>query len=757
MVGEMRASLSDLGVRTRAVIAVAAAALMAVGLLALGGSPGVPRASAADAPRVSLGVLVVSDGNAWTDAIRQQLSSEGVPVTVINLGDSGRPQITSDYLSGTLGDGTPVGKFQGVVLPNDSPAGLSADEKSALANYESAFSVRQVDAYGYPTGNVGMNPPAYGGSLDGTQATVTSAAKSAGFGYLKGGFSFQGTAGGNQSYGYLAQPLPNSGSSTFTPFLTAKIPGTSTTATLAGVYKTGTREQLEISFGYNYYQLQYRYLAHGIAGWLTHGIHFGQWRNYLTTDADDVFNADAEWSAQGKCTPNDSTCPPGTPDTKPSRMTASDISYAVNWQQQHGFKLEFLYNGGSSARFQVNGTDPLLTAAKPVAGQFWWVNHSFTHPWLGCIQDFTVTPWQCVKDSSGATEWVDQGTINDQITQNIQWANANGIPIEADELAPGEYSGLRILPQQPVDNPNLLAAIAASGIKWVPLDASREPAMRDVGSALGVPRHPIDVFYNVSTKANETSEYNWIYDSAADGGSGLCTASGMTCLKPLSLQSGWTSFILPLQVTRMLGAVVQNDPRPFMFHQSNLTNDRLIYPVLNNVLSQYKSVYASNTPIVNERLSAAGAALHSQDLWAQNSGSVTGYVQGAAVTITGPSGTAVPVTAPSGTKVGSASGATFGAAYGGEQSGSTTLGSGPLTLALTSTPYPAGQTQSGMQAAPTAKSVTSTSAIDAEKNPAALPKGKQGDAVARAVNGPAATQDSGTGSPSPSSSPSPGG
>ncbi len=141
--------------------------------------------------------------------------------------------------------------------------------------------------------------------------------------------------------------------------------------------------------------------------------------------------------------------------------------------------------------------------------------------------------------------------------------------------------------------------------------------MRPIGSALGVPRHPIDVFYNVSTKANEVSEYNWIYDSAADGGSGLCTAAGTSCLGPLSLKTGWDSFILPRQITTMLTSAVQNDPRPLMFHQSNLTSDRLLYPVVSGVLSSYRAVFAGNAPIVNQRLSAAGAAMHSQDQWAQ--------------------------------------------------------------------------------------------------------------------------------------------
>jgi hypothetical protein len=728
------------GARLRPAIAGAVAALMATtGVLVLGAAHDAPRAAAAAAaaPRVDLGVLLVTDGSPWVEAIRQQLTSEGVPTTVVDLNKPGRPAIDSSYLSGTTSGGTPEGHFQGVVLSNDAPSGLSAAELSALAGYETKFSVRQVDAYTYPNSNVGLSPPAYGGSLDGSAATVTSAAKSDGFGYLKGSFSFQGTAGGSQSYGYLAQPLGATQGASFTPYLTASIPGSGAAGTLAGVYKNSGREQLVVGFGYNYYQLQYRYLAHGVADWVTRGVHLGYWRNYLTADSDDEFNADAEWSQQGKCTPNDSTCPPGTKATTPSRMTADDVTFAANWQNSHNFKLEFLYNGGASARFQVNGTDPLLAAVKPVASSFWWVNHTYTHQWLGCDQDFTVTPWQCATDGSGATKWVDYDTINGEITNNIAWAKQNGIPIEQDELAPGEYSGLRISPQQPVDNPNLIKAITDNGIKWVPLDASREPAMRQVGSALGVPRHPIDVFYNASTKADEVSEYNWIYDSAADGGSGLCTAAGTPCLQPLDLKTGWDSSVLPRQVTTMLTSMVQNDPRPFMFHQSNLTSGRLMYPVLNGALSGYRAVFAANAPVVNQRLSDAGAALHSQDQWTSDAGAVSGYIQGSTVTITGPSGTSVPVTAPSGTRVGTAKGAAFGAAYGGELSAYSTLGSGGLTLALKAAPYP-GSTDSAAKTAATSHATTSTPTINAAKDPAALPKGKLGTAITNATSGPAA-------------------
>ncbi len=717
---------------------VALAAGPAAGMVIPASGALMAAAAATSAPRVDLNVLIVTDGTPWVQAIQQQLTSEGVPTTVVNLADSSRPTITSSFLSGTLAGGTPVGNFQGVVLPSDAPSGLSAAELSALASYETAFSVRQVDAYLYPTGNVGMNAPAYGGSLDGTQVTVTAAAKADSFGYLKGTFSFEGTSGGATSYGYLAQPLPGTATSSFAPYLTATIPGTTTTGTLAGVYDNAGRQQMEISFGYNYYQLQYRYIANAVADWVTRGVHLGYWRNYLTVDYDDVFNADAEWSQTGDCTPGDSVCPPGTPDTTPIRMTAADVTYAVNWQKQHNFELEYLFNGGASARFQVNGTDPLLAAFQPVASQFWWINHTYTHAWLGCIQDLTVSPWQCVTDSGGNTEYVDLDTIQGEIENNVQWAAQNGIPMSTTEFAPGEYSGLRILPQQPDDNPNLVNAIDQDGIQWVAMDASREPAMRPIGTALGLPRHPIDVFYNVASKADETSEYNWIYDSTADGGSGVCQTSGVsTCIGPLSLKTGWASYILPTQIRTMLGAVLENDPRPFYMHQSNLTGDRLGYPLMNGVLSDYRSVYAGNTPIINQRMSADGAALDAQDIWAQSlsAGTVSGYVQGNTVTINGPSGTSVPVTVPNGTKIGSAKGAAFGTAYAGERSDYTTLGSGPLTLVLKATPYPAGPAAAAAPATTRSPRTRSTDAINAVLNPAAAPKGRLGSAILKATEG----------------------
>ena len=194
--GAATAGAATAGAGTAGAATVSAAATRAASTAATGAAGLARTASAARAPRVDLKVLVISDGSAWMGALTQQLASEGVPATVISLSDSARPVITSSLLSGKLADGTPVARYQGVVLPDDAPAGLSAAELSALASYESAFSVRQVDGYEYPSASVGLSGPAYGGPLDGSTATITGAAKAAGFGYLRGSFRFEGTRGG---------------------------------------------------------------------------------------------------------------------------------------------------------------------------------------------------------------------------------------------------------------------------------------------------------------------------------------------------------------------------------------------------------------------------------------------------------------------------------------------------------------------------------------------------------------------------------
>jgi len=87
-----------MGGRLRFVITVAAGCVLVASPVMLAAGPaagmvipasGIMAAAATSAPRVDLNVLVVTDGTPWVEAIQQQLASEGVPTTVVNLADSG--------------------------------------------------------------------------------------------------------------------------------------------------------------------------------------------------------------------------------------------------------------------------------------------------------------------------------------------------------------------------------------------------------------------------------------------------------------------------------------------------------------------------------------------------------------------------------------------------------------------------------------------------------------------------------------------
>ncbi len=318
--------------------------------------------------------------------------------------------------------------------------------------------------------------------------------------------------------------------------------------------------------------------------------------------------------------------------------------------------------------------------------QFRWLNHTYGHMYLGCVQDFTVTPWRCQTDASGNTVWVSGADIQSQIADNLNWARSNRISVNANELVTGEHSGLAALPQVSRDNPNLPTALSATGVTVIASDASRESAPRTVGAARTVPRHPLNIFYNVSTQADEVDEYNWLYTTAADGGSGICENNPVsTCISPLSTSDGFSSYIVPVESGIVYGHVVSGDPAPHYAHQSNLAGDGILYPVLNSVLNRYRATYTSTAPVLNPRLTDVSVQQNRSAAWKTALGSVEAYLQNGHVTVVnqGAGSLAVPLTVPTGTRIVTGSvlgidvlGGSYGTPYGPENSNWTTLGAG---------------------------------------------------------------------------------
>ncbi|MER6957836.1 hypothetical protein [Streptomyces sp. NPDC000618] len=662
------------------------AALTAGALIAALGLPAGTAHADDIPPRVDLRVLVVSDGGPATDAITAELDTAGTPYTEIDLGVAGRQVINAAFLADTV-LGRPRAKFQAVVLPNDNPFAAGSAEMAALAAYERTYGIPQVDAYTYARPEAGLQDAAqggYSGRLDGVRAAVTTAGKAGPFGYLDGPVPFEDNDPAvNESYAYLSTPAAGAD---FTSYVDAPIPGKSTRGSLVGEYRHDGRRELVVTFVYNQNQQQFRLLARGIVEWMTGGVHLGATRNYFAVHVDDVFASDDRWNSTLNCTPGDVDCtdPNATPD--PIRMNAADVTFATDWQTRQGVTLNLAYNavGTVDQRADNNGVDLLADALLAKKTQFRWINHTYTHAFLGCVQNITVVPWKCDTNANGTTKWVPLADISTEIAQNRTWGQTAGLPLNNKELVTGEHSGMKVLPQQPVDNPNLATALSLNGITSLGSDNSREPAQRQLGPALTVPRYPVNVFYNAGRAAEQVDEYNWIYTKRAQGGSGICedNPATTTCLPaPLNTATGYADRIVPLETRAALGHLLSGDPKPHFIHQSNLTEDRLAYPVLNGVLDGYRALFADNTPVVNLRMEDIGIELQRRAAWqtALKAGQVTAYRIGNAVTVQGPFGVAVSTSLPTGTTMG---GAAFGTAYAGRLSGWNPSIGLPITLTL---------------------------------------------------------------------------
>jgi hypothetical protein len=267
------------------------------------------------------------------------------------------------------------------------------------------------------------------------------------------------------------------------------------------------------------------------------------------------------------------------------------------------------------------------------------------------------------------TLWVGADLITEEIDRNIAWGREHGLELRPAELVTGEHSGLRNPPRQPADNPALSAAVDETKVRWLAADASRMPEQQRVGRSWTVPRHPINLFFNVGTAVEEADEYNWLNTARADGGNGICTDRPdiLTCRSPLDTARGYTDVVLPAEAASILSRVQDNDPRPHYVHQSNLAEERLLYPLLDRVLNDYRRFYADDTPIVCQRMADNGVALRRQTEWAEAvaAGRAAGFVVAGRIVTRAPDGVLVPLTAPIGATTGEHA---FGDVYAGTSS-----------------------------------------------------------------------------------------
>jgi len=567
-----------------AVLAVVGGLLAAVAIPVIFAGSATTIASAATPPQqIGMKILVITDssnanaGIVYSDWVNT-LQREGVPYTSVVTSSSSRGSVALPQLSSTLGNGTQVANYEGVVVAVSGSMGLSDAQWGQLQTFEHRFSVRQVTAYDVPSSDYGLgNPnPAGGGPLAaGTPLTLTANGSKV-FPYLK-----QVAVDPTQpTWGYQGTPLPGANVDTL-------ISGPNGSS-LLGLYTSADgRQTMYQTFNQNQFMLQSELLRHGELAWLARSTYFGDQRNYLETHVDDNFLPDDTWNTATHST--DYTA------ANALRETPGDVDYAATWSAQNHFRIDMLFNGGGSTAYAADhgGNDPLLADFQLKKGSFGWVNHTWDHPNLdqGC---------------ANAT------FIDSEITQNNAWANQAGsggtgglgltpsanpaTPFGTDDpgaLVTGEHAGLaNMVPGNPgtVDPP-----------EW------DDPVVNLTGGSFAAGSYTYAITDQFSPTGGESSASSTVVAVPASGSvtlqwAAVCHAA---LYKIYRLNPGSSTWTLVTTMTAPGNSFGNTGPATLSFTDTNTGSPSPTPPP--SVNGAVETPYQQNTDFVGA-LSAAGVA-----------------------------------------------------------------------------------------------------------------------------------------------------
>lgn len=469
------------------------------------GDPGDPSDPGAPMSVEARLLLLAGDGNEpELGAIQAVLDYRGTPYDVFIAGDE--PPLTADRLwSGSHGH------YQGTILANSSlwvgsGSALAAEEWAVLADYEHRFHIRRASLNTWPDPAYGFGPAT---PIDTTTASLSARCSAAGRGVFRD-VNCDEAHPIRYAYTYLAAAQPGS---PLVPLLTDDAGHA-----LAAIH-TGAdgRESLLLLFANNQYLPHSLTFLHGVLGWVSGGTYLGDRRIDISAQVDDIFLGSDLWGG-GEY-----------------RMDDADVTATVAWQEQHrasgaapDFRLAMAFNGDGAAV-----GDPLTDALADHSAQWHWISHTLTHRVLDAVAHnvayFELDQNRLVARSLGLANFDEQSVVTPRVSGLI--------------------------------NPAAMEAALDVGIRYAVTDSSRPGCDNPTPNTafynqlspqiLLMPRRPTNLFYNVSTPAEWTGEYNQIYRSYWG--------------RDLSYEE-----VLDRESDVLLVYLLRGETDPWMFHQANL-------------------------------------------------------------------------------------------------------------------------------------------------------------------------------------------
>jgi len=524
-------------------------------------------------------LVITADGsNAAFPAIVATLQYLGTPYDVLNATTG--PALTADTLA--AGD---HGRYYGIILDTGDLAVGSASaftdaEWTALASYEARFGVRRAVLYTVPTAAYGLQMT---GGFDAKATPFAAQCTTAGSNVFVGANCAVPVAV-NDGWAYSSQPTD-----AFTLPLLADAAGNVYAATRS--YSDG-REALVLTFAQSATAFHTLELAYGIVDWVTRGLFIGERHVYVSPQIDDLFLASALY--------------PSTDGTY--RLSAAELQTFANWQNAlrstpltADFRAAFAFNAQGA---KAAGQDGLSDKAREMGPTFAWINHTWDHREMN------------------AMSYTD---AFQEFSQNDQFGLGNGLTrYNTENLVTPGVTGL--------DNAEVMRAAYDVGIRQLVSDTSvmgqNNPSPNagyydtQMAKLLVMPRHPTDLYFNVSQPAEWIAEYQALHSTTATYDQIIATISDS-----------------------LLRYLLRGDNDTWMFHQANLRDmgggHSLLSDLLDATMAKYaaRSTFPVRSPEMDELADKVINRMH------LDASGVTATIQpGSKLTVSATKAARVPVT-----------------------------------------------------------------------------------------------------------------
>ena len=274
-------------------------------------------------------------------------------------------------------------------------------------------------------------------------------------------------------------------------------------------------------------------------------------------------------------------------------MTADDVAYAVEWQRRTGFRLDLAFNGaGSVAADAGRGHGPADRRAGRGEGR------------VRVDQPHLVAPLPGVRprpstDAVVVRHAADPGLdplrqqrehrVGDHPQRRVRAApraadRPDGAGHRRARRAAGAAADAR---RQPAAGRGARGRRASARSRRTARMRGRPAAGRRRGDRAPAPHRP-RLRHGDGRPRRSTSTTGCTPPAPT-----AATASARPTAAARSPQhpgTGFTDHIVPVEADKVLDHMLTNDPRPHYVHQPQLTEDRTLYPLLDRVIGDYRSL-----------------------------------------------------------------------------------------------------------------------------------------------------------------------